>query len=91
MTKNDFIKSVSRKSGLTQKVVEQSFNAMLEVLEETVMSGDKLTVTGFCTIGVKTVAPKSIINPVTKEKMMTRESRTLSIKTGAILKDKLNK
>lgn len=90
MTKVEFINAVAKKSGLTKKTTTEALDAMLEVFSETMKEHDSITFTGVCSIGVKTVAPKKVINPQTKQPMMTNESKSLYIKTGKVLKKELN-
>ena len=90
MTKADFIHAVSRKSGESLKTTEKLFTAMTDVFCEAMLSGDKITVPGILSIAPKRVAPKRVMNPKTKQEMMTSESKSLSIKVGAVLKRKMN-
>lgn len=91
MTKADFIHEVSRKSGESLKTTEKLFTAMTEVFCEAMLKGDKVTVPGILSIAPKRVAPKRVMNPRTKQEMMTSESKSLSIKVGAVLKRQMNK
>lgn len=90
MNKADFIRAVSRKSGESIKTTEKLFTAMTEVFCEAMLNGDKVTVPGILSIAPKRVAPKRVMNPRTKEEMLTSESKSLSIKTGAVLKRLMN-
>lgn len=93
MTKREFACEVARRGrnkGLTKRMSFVALESMIEVLTELAMNNDKVVITGFATIGSKTIAPKNIINPCTREPMTTSESRKLYIKTGAVLRRKLN-
>lgn len=90
LNKKEFIAKFAEISGKTKVESESILNDMISTFEDAVINNGGVQITGVVTVGVKTVKAKNIINPSTKKPMQTKESLSLSIKTGKTLKDKLN-
>lgn len=90
LTKKDIINNLAAKTGLTKKSAESYLNAMIECFEDACVNDGGVQITGVVTIGTKINKSRTVINPKTKKPMQTAESKSLFIKTGKALKDKLN-
>ncbi len=90
LNKKDLIAKYAKISGKSKAESETIINDMITAFEEAVINDGGIQLTGVVTIGVKTVKAKTVINPSTKKPMQTKESLSLSIRTGKTLKEKLN-
>jgi len=55
MTKNDFIKELSAKTGLTREISAKAVDGMMSVMSEAFRNGDSITLRGLGTFEVKTM------------------------------------
>ena len=90
MNKTELVNCAAKKAGMTIKETEGALNAILAVLEEQLVAGDKIQVTGFGTFGVKETAEREGRNPKTGEKIHIAASRSASFAPSTVLKKKLN-
>lgn len=63
MKKQDFIKAVSVKAGLSQDAVSKSLNVMIDVITATLKKGGDVTITGFGAFKVSHRAARNGVNP----------------------------
>lgn len=90
MNKNELITAVADKSNLTKKETQIIIENTLEVIKETVKSGDKIQLIGFGNFEPKVNKARTGINPSTKEKIQIKESKSVKFKVGKGFKDLLN-
>ena len=69
MNKSDLIAAVAAKTGETKKNAEASVNAMIDVIAETLASGDKIQLVGFGSFEVRQRAARKGRNPQTGKEM----------------------
>lgn len=55
MTKKDFVRSVSEKSGLKRETTEQAVDGMMQAMFDAFSSGETITLRGLGTFEVKTM------------------------------------
>lgn len=91
LRKSDVVNKLAEKSGISKKSAETILCDLISIIEDSVINDDGVQFTGSFTITTKRIGAKQVINPATKQPMMTKESKSLAIKTGSILKSKLNK
>ena len=91
MTKAELVGAVSEKVGISKKDSDKAVAAVLEVITETLVSGEKVSLVGFGTFEVKDRAARKGINPRTKEAMMIEASKLPSFKAGKALKEAVSK
>jgi DNA-binding protein HU-beta len=92
MNKTELINYVSEKNEtLTKKDIQSVVDALIEGIEVSLKKGDKVTIPGFGIFSVKERAAREGINPLTKEKMMFKASKSAGFKPSKTLKDSLNK
>lgn len=90
MKKTDFITLVAGKAAMTKKDAERALDAVLESVEEVLVSGDKLQLMGFGSFETKVRPARTGRNPKTGESMPIAESTVPVFKAGKQLKDKVN-
>ncbi|MBO5349388.1 MAG: HU family DNA-binding protein [Clostridia bacterium] len=90
MNKADLIAAVAAKTGETKKNAETSINAMIDVIAETLASGDKIQLVGFGSFEVRTRAARKGRNPQTGKEMKIEAKKAPVFKAGKALKDAVN-
>ena len=91
MTKTELINSIAEKANCTKKDAQAALEATLAAIEEALVSGEKVSITGFGTFEVRERGEKVAINPRTKEKMICPPSKAPAFKAGKALKEAVNK
>ena len=91
MNKAELVAAVSAKTNETKKVTEETLNAFIEVVTETLKKGDKIQLVGFGTYETKSRAARKGRNPQTGEEIKIAASKVPSFKAGKALKDEVNK
>lgn len=89
MNKTDLVKEISTKTTLTQKDVASVIDAFQDVVKDTVVSGDKVSLAGFLTFSKKHVEAKSGIVQLGDKKgqtWSTPEKDELSVKISKAYK-----
>ena len=87
MNKDELIDAVASKTGVSKKETEDLINATLDVIEKTMVQGDKVALTGFGVFSVNQRAARVGINPQTKEKLQIPAMKVPKFKAGNSLKD----
>ena len=87
MNKNELIRAIAEKSGLTIKDAGAAFDGFVDAVTEALKAGDKIQISGFGSYEVKTKAARSGINPKTREKISIGASKTPVFKFGKAYKD----
>jgi len=91
MNKSELVAAISAKTNETKKVTEETLNAFIEVVTETLKKGDKIQLVGFGTYETKSRAARKGRNPQTGEEIKIPASKVPSFKAGKALKDEVNK
>ena len=91
MNKSDLVNALAAKTGATKKSAEESLNAMLEVVKEALVKGEKVQLVGFGSFETKTRAARKGKNPQTGAEMKIPACKAPSFKAGKALKDVVNK
>ena len=91
MNKTELIAAVAAKTGDTKKAAEASVDAVVAVIKETLVKGDKVQLVGFGSFEVRKRAPRKGRNPQTKEEIKIPASKAPVFKAGKPLKDLVNK
>ena len=90
MNKPEIIQAMVEKTGLTKKDTELALTAFQEVVTETLISGDKVQLTGFGTFDITKIAEREGRNPKTEEKIIIPKHNRPKFKAGKGLKDAVN-
>ena len=91
MNKTELIAAVAEKTGLTKKDAERVINATTETITETLVKGEKVSVSGFGIIEVKAREARTGRNPRTKETIEIPATRLPAFKASKTLKDTVAK
>lgn len=91
MTKSELASALAEKTNLTLKDATTAVNGVLDVIQETLESGEKISLTGFGSFEVRTRAARTGVKPGTSEKIDIPESKYPAFKPGKLLKDAVNK
>ncbi len=91
MNKSELIAAIAAKTGETKKNAEASLNALIDVITETLVKGDKVQLVGFGSFEVRKRAARKGRNPQTKEEIKIPASKAPVFKAGKALKDLVNK
>ena len=85
--KAELIEKVAGKTNLTKKEVTATVDALFEVIQETLASGEKVQVIGFGNFEVRERAARKGRNPQTGEEIEIAASKVPAFKAGKALKD----
>ena len=90
MNKAELVAAVAAKTGATKKAAEESVNASVEVVTNTLVEGEKVQLVGFGSFEVRKRAARKGRNPQTKEEIKIPASKSPVFKAGKALKDLVN-
>lgn len=88
--KLELAKSISQKTGVTQKQAAEFINSFVETVEEKLSQGDKVQLVGFGTFMTRKREKREGRRPGTGEKIEIPASIVPVFKAGKGLKEKLN-
>jgi DNA-binding protein HU-beta len=89
MNKPELIKEIVEKTGAKKKDVEMFIGAFVETVEESLANGDKVSLIGFGTFGVRDRKARKGVNPKTGKAIEIPATRVPFFKAGKILKEKV--
>ena len=90
MNKSELVAEVAAKTGDTKKVAEASVDAVVSVIKEALMEGEKVQLVGFGSFEIRERAARKGRNPQTKEELIIPASKAQVFKAGKQLKDLVN-
>lgn len=90
MNKNEFLRAVADKSGETIKAAGEFYNAFVEVVEEAMKKGDKISLVGFGTFEARKHKSRICKNPQTGVEVKVAACVSPAFKFGKSFKDSLN-
>lgn len=90
MNRKELIDALAHKTGSTKVVAEQHLAALIEVIGETLTSGESIALVGFGTFEVRERAARTGRNPKTGAELKIAASKTPAFKPGATLKAAVN-
>lgn len=91
MTKEELIDAVAKKCGCAKTVAAECLNAILEIITNTLIKGEKVALTGFGTFSAAQRAARAGVNPQTGEKIQIPARKVPKFKAGKSLKDAVRK
>ncbi|MBU1903070.1 MAG: HU family DNA-binding protein [Proteobacteria bacterium] len=89
MNKEDLVKLVSEKTGITSKAAEQAQKAVIEGISSALEKGGSISIVGFGSFKVVERAAREGRNPSTGEKMQIPASRAVKFTPGKSLKERV--
>ena len=90
MNKNELIREVANKAGITIKDATVAFDAVIDAITDGLKNGEKVQISGFGTFEVKCKEAHEGINPKTGEKIHISASKIPAFKFGKAYKDEIN-
>lgn len=87
MTKSDFVDQLAAKTGFTKKDAGAAVDAFIEVVTESLESGDDVQFTGFGKFYVQQRDAREGINPQTKQKIKIAATKVPKFSAGTALKN----
>ena len=87
MNKPELVKAIADKIGLKQKEVEAALIAFVDVTEEALKKGDKITLVGFGSFATRKRAKRNGVNPKTGKKIKIPAKIVPFFKPGKKLKE----
>ncbi|MDR3051940.1 MAG: HU family DNA-binding protein [Oscillospiraceae bacterium] len=91
MNKTELSTAVAIKADLTRKQAETAVNAVVEIITENLVKGDKVQLVGFGTFEVRSRPARKARNPRTGEEISIAASNAPVFKAGKGLKDAVAK
>ena len=90
MNKAELIAAIAAKTGETKKAAEETVNAFVSVVTDSLKNGEKVQLVGFGSFEVRKRAARKGRNPQTKEEIKIPASKAPVFKAGKALKDVVN-
>ena len=90
MTKIEFVDAVAKETEWTKKDSEEAINAVVKVITNALVAGEKLSIVGFGTFEVVERAAREGRNPQTGESLMIKAYKTAKFKPGKAFKELIN-
>ena len=90
MTKIEFVDAVAKETEWTKKDSEEAINAVIKVITNALIAGEKLSIVGFGTFEVVERAAREGRNPQTGESLMIKACKTAKFKPGKAFKELIN-
>lgn len=96
MNKKQLVDEVCARTGVKKDVAATVINALFDTVADTLRAGDDVTIVGFGTFDTRHSAPRTIVNPHTKQPMdiparhhpRLRFSKTVEAEIDAALQKK---
>lgn len=90
MTKKDLFENVSSCCDIPRKEAEQAVESVLDIIKETLASGEELKVSGFGKFAVHLKRDRKGRNPQTGEPITISARKILTFKPSTVLKQDIN-
>ncbi len=90
LTKDQIASSISNHLDLTKNRSFDLVESVLEIMKQTLESGEDVLITRFGKFGVKEKSERRGRNPATGEDLMLEARRVVIFKCSSVLRDKLN-
>lgn len=81
------MKAVAERAGVGQREAKLVVDGALEVIEDALRRGEKVTLTGFGTFEVRERSAREGVNPRTKEKIQIAATKTPGFSASTSLKE----
>ena len=87
MNKTELISVMSEKAEISKKDAEKALTAFTNIVADTLVDGDKVSITGFGTFETVERSARTGRNPKTGESIQINASKSPKFKAGKALKD----
>jgi len=90
LTKQTIIQKISTENNLSLTEAKDTLETLLEIMKETLASGEDIMISGFGKFQVNEKAPRKGRNPATGWEMMLDGRRTVTFGCSGGLRDRIN-
>ena len=90
LTKSQIIEEVRANNRLTKKQSSETVEALLEIMKETLASGEDVLISGFGKFCVKNKKERRGRNPATGEDMILNARKVITFKCSGKLRERVN-
>ena len=90
MKKSDLINALSKSTGLTIRKAEEVVNTVFDEMSNTLATGDRVEIRGFCSMSVKQYDEYTATNPKTGEIIKVKPQKLPLFKCGKGLKERID-
>lgn len=90
LTKFQIISEISTRNGYTKKESIEAVETLLEIIKQTLDSGEDVLISGFGKFSVKEKSERKGRNPATGEDMMLRPRKVVTFKGSWKLRERIN-
>ena len=90
LTKADIAAAISKKMSYTNKESLEMVDSLLEIMKQTLESGEDVLISGFGKFSVKEKMERKGRNPQNGQPMMIAPRKVLTFKCSGKLKDRIN-
>ncbi|MBQ9797549.1 MAG: HU family DNA-binding protein [Clostridia bacterium] len=90
MKKSEWIDAAAKESGMTKKQMTAAYASLEKVLQDAIMRGEEVQISGFGTFVVRNKEVHTGRNPKTNEIIQIPASRQVAFLPGKTLKEKIN-
>ena len=90
MTRKQLIASVAKKSGLRQTETQQIIDSLVEVIQESLLDGERIFLKGLLALEMVERAEREYINPQTGESIGKKKGFKCKVKISDKFKDRMN-
>ena len=90
MNRNDFVRKTAEKTGLSKKDTDKALDGFIEVITDSLKSGEEIKITGFGKFEAAKRAPRTGRNPSTGQPLTVAGRVAPKFVAGKPLKDALN-
>ena len=90
LTKESIINSIYNQVGLSKSQSRIVVERLLEIIKETLKSGENILISGFGKFEVKEKSARRGRNPQTTEDLQLRARRVVVFKTSGVLRNSIN-
>ena len=90
LTKAQIVESIQNQIGFTQKGSSEIVETLLEIIKNTLESGEDVLISGFGKFSVKEKKERKGRNPATGNAMMLAPRKVVTFKCSGKLRDRIN-
>ena len=90
MNRKELVDALAAKTSLSKADTDRAISALIEIISDTLKTGDSLSLIGFGTFEVRKRAARTGRNPKTGEELKIKASKVPAFKAGTALKMAVN-
>ena len=91
MNRKELVDELATKTGCSKADAERGLSAMLDIISDTLKTGESLSLVGFGTFEVRSRAARTGRNPQTGETIQIDARRVPTFTAGTELRDRVNR